>query len=64
MTKNEILESIKRDSGRTEEEIYEFCKRVNITLEQYREQLDRAIAARKRKMPPDYPKAIITKRKT
>ena len=46
MTEKELLDSIKRDSGRDEEEIREFCERLNITLMEYRAQLDRAMIAR------------------
>ena len=56
----EIIESIKRDTLRkTDEEILEFCRFNEITLEQYRKDVDRALAARAQKMPPNYPKAII-----
>ena len=60
MTREEIIDKIRKISGRTEEEIYEYCERVGISLEQYNVNIDKAIAARKQKMPPDYPKAIIT----
>jgi hypothetical protein len=46
MTEKELLDSVKRDSGRNEEEIREFCERLNITLMEYRAQLDRAMIAR------------------
>ena len=61
MTEKELLESIIRDSNRSEVEVKEFCKFHNITLEEYRRWLDRAIATRKKTIPSDYPKAIIKK---
>lgn len=36
MTEKELLESIKRDTGKSEEEIREFCERNDITLLQHR----------------------------
>jgi hypothetical protein len=54
-----IMESLLKDTCRNEKEILEFCKFHGITLEEYRELVDRAIAARKQLVPDDYPKAKI-----
>lgn len=48
MTQKELLDSIKQDSGRNEEEIQEFCERCNLSLQEYRDLLDRALIARGR----------------
>ena len=54
MKEKDLLESIIRDSNKDEQRVYEFCKFHNITLEEYRERLDRSIAAR-RKYTPNFP---------
>lgn len=57
MTDEEIRESIKRDIGVSDEYIDEFCQHNNFSLSDYRNWLDRALAAR-RKDNPIYPKRI------
>ena len=56
MTDQEIRESIKRDvpGGITDEEIDDFLERCNMTIADYRNWLDRALAARRRDNP-NYP---------
>ena len=61
MTEQEARESIKKDIGVTDDYIDNFCKFNNFTIFEYRDWLDRAINARKKETPKDYPKAIILK---
>jgi hypothetical protein len=56
MTDEELRESIKNDIDITDEEIDRHCKFNNISLSEYRNRLDRAIAARKRDNPNYDPK--------
>lgn len=59
MKHQEIINKIRQITGRTEQEIQEYCERIGVSLEQYEEIVDRAIIARNKKTPSDYPKAII-----
>lgn len=58
-SREKLIESIKRDTGRTEQEIYDFCERCNISLEKHRENINKALEARATPYPPGYPKPIL-----
>ncbi len=59
MTEQEARESIKKDIGVTDKYIDDFCKHNKLSVIEYRTWLDRALEARKKEVPKDYPKAII-----
>ena len=59
MTETELLNWIKRETGKTKEEIEAFCDFNGMTLSGYKEYVERAKAARAKPVPKDYPNAII-----
>ena len=62
MTETEVLNWLIEQTDKTVEEVREFCHFNNLTLDGYKEYVERAKAARAKSMPEDYPRAILTKR--
>ena len=56
MTDEEIRAIIKEDFGISDKKIDQFCKLFNLSLSEYLNRLERAVAARKRDNPNYDPK--------